>query len=60
MNLDTVLMCAQLAARQQLSALGYVDPDTQDLIAEVQSLLAPDPVVETPKAKTKAKVAAKD
>lgn len=46
MNLDTVLMCAQMTARQQLSALGYVDADVQALIDEVESLLVPDTVVE--------------
>jgi hypothetical protein len=46
MNLDTVLMCAQMTARQQIAALGYVDADVQALIDEVESLLVPDAVVE--------------
>jgi hypothetical protein len=42
MNLETVLMCAQTTARQQLAALGHVGDDVQALIDE----LAPAPVVE--------------
>lgn len=42
MNLDTVLMCAQLTARQQLAALGNVSEEVQALIDE----LTPAPVVE--------------
>ena len=43
MNLDTVLMCAQMAARMQLSGLGHVDAEIQALIDE----LTPAPVVES-------------
>lgn len=52
MNLNTVLMCAQVTARQQLAGLGYVGDDVQALVAEVESLLAPAPVeeVEEPQA----------
>lgn len=35
MNLDTVLMCAQMAAAKQLSGLGFVDPAIQELIDEL-------------------------
>jgi hypothetical protein len=42
MNLDTVLMCAQLVAAQQTAALGCVDPKVQALIDE----LTPAPVEE--------------
>ena len=42
MNLDTVLMCAQVTARQQLAALGTVGDDVQALIDE----LTPAPAVE--------------
>jgi hypothetical protein len=35
MNLDTVLMCAQMAAAKQLAGLGYVDPAILDLIDEL-------------------------
>jgi hypothetical protein len=35
MNLDTVLMCAQMAAAKQLAGLGHVDPAIQDLIDEL-------------------------
>ena len=35
MNLETVLKCAQLTAAKQLSALGVVDQDVQDLINEL-------------------------
>ena len=42
MNLETVAMCAQFTARQQLAALGCVSEDVQALIDE----LTPAPVVE--------------
>ena len=42
MNLDTVFTCAQMAARQQIAALGYVSADIQALIDE----LTPAPVAE--------------
>jgi len=42
MNLDTVLMCAQMAAAKQMAGLGYVDPQIQALIDE----LTVSPVVE--------------
>lgn len=47
MNMDTVLKCAQMAARQQEAFLGNVDQDIQDLIAELTPA-APvaEPVVE--------------
>ena len=48
MNLQTVLMCAQSTARQQLAAFGCVNPDVEALISEVESLLAPAPVEEPP------------
>jgi hypothetical protein len=53
MNLETILMCAQTAARHQQTALGVVGADVQALIDEVESLLAPAPVVD--EAPTKAK-----
>lgn len=55
MNLDTILMCAQKVARQQVASLGCVDADVQALIDEVESLLAPAPVVveEAPAPKTR-------
>jgi hypothetical protein len=46
MNLDTVLMCAKMTANSQRAGLGYVDPEVQALIDEVESLLVPDEVVE--------------
>jgi hypothetical protein len=42
MNLDTVLMCARIAANSQRTGLGYVDADVQALLDE----LTPAPVVE--------------
>ena len=42
MNLDTVLMCAQVTARQQLAVFGNVSEEVQALIDE----LTPAPVVE--------------
>jgi hypothetical protein len=60
MNLETILKCAEVTARQQLTALGHVSGDVQELIDEVASLLVPDEVVEeapAPKAK-KTKAAA--
>jgi hypothetical protein len=42
MNLDTVLMCAQMTARQQIAALGCVGEDVQALIDELTTA----PVVE--------------
>jgi hypothetical protein len=42
MNLETVLMCAHVAARQQMSGFGFVDAEVQALIDE----LTPAPVVE--------------
>jgi hypothetical protein len=42
MNTETVLMCAQITARQQLASLGFVGEDVQALIDE----LTPAPVVE--------------
>ena len=44
MNLDTVLMCAQMAARQQLSGLGHVDVEIQALIDELTAAPAVEPV----------------
>lgn len=35
MNLDTVLMCAQMTARHQLAALGFVGDDVQELLDEL-------------------------
>lgn len=46
MNLETVLLCAQATARQQLTALGYVGDDVQELLDTVQQLLAPEELVE--------------
>ena len=58
MNLDTVLMCAQVTARQQISALGHVGDDVQALIDELASAPAAtveqaptDPVVDSVTAK---------
>jgi hypothetical protein len=45
MNLDTVLMCAQMAARMQQSGLGHVDADIQALIDELTAAPAVEPVV---------------
>jgi hypothetical protein len=42
MNTETILMCAQVTARQQLASLGFVGEDVQALIDE----LTPAPVVE--------------
>ena len=42
MNNETILMCAQVTARQQLASLGVVADDVQALIDE----LTPAPVVE--------------
>jgi hypothetical protein len=35
MNRDTVLMCAQMAAAQQLASLGQVNPAILDLIDDL-------------------------
>lgn len=35
MNLETVLMCAKMAAAKQQAGLGYVDPEVQALIDEL-------------------------
>ena len=71
MNLETILMCAKVAATQQRAALSYVDAAVAELIAEVESLLAPvelvgeapvveeAPVAEKPPAKTTTKTSAK-
>ena len=48
MNLETVLKCAEMAARKQQAFLGTVDQDILDLIAE----LTPAPVVESAPAVT--------
>ena len=44
MNNETVLKCAQLAARKQEAFLGQVDQDIQDLIAELTAPPAPKTV----------------
>lgn len=44
MNNETVLMCAQMTARQQLAALGYVGADVQALLDELTP--APEAEVE--------------
>ena len=45
MNLDTVLMCAKMAAAKQQAGLGYVDPEIQALIDELTPAeAAPAPV----------------
>jgi hypothetical protein len=65
MNLDTVLMCAQMTARQQIAALGCVGQDVQDLIDELTSAPAaeveqvPEAEVEQVPVKPAAKPAAK-
>jgi hypothetical protein len=65
MNLETILMCAKMAATQQRAALSYVDDAIVELIAEVESLLVPvelveeAPVAEKPPAKTTTKTSAK-
>lgn len=46
MNLETVLMCAKMAAAKQQTGLGYVDPEIQALIDE----LTPAPVEEVAEA----------
>ena len=48
MNLDTVLMCAQTTARQQMAAYNYVGDDVQALIDELTPapVVAEEPVVE--------------
>ena len=54
MNLETIRLCAEMAARQQLAALGNVGDDVQELLDEVNSLLVPDEVIEeAPVAKAK-------
>ena len=35
MNLDTVLKCAQIAADHRRAAMGYVDDDILELLAEL-------------------------
>jgi hypothetical protein len=45
MNLDTVLMCAQMAAAQQLAGLGQVNPAILDLIDELTIPVEQVPVV---------------
>lgn len=51
MNKDTIRKCAEMAARHQLNALGYVEEDIQALLAELD---APEPEPE-PVAKKKGK-----
>jgi hypothetical protein len=58
MNLETILKCAETTARHQMAGLGYVTPEVQELIAEVESLLAPAPVVEDAPKTKKTKAAA--
>lgn len=55
MNIDTVRKCAEMASSKQQSALGYVDQDILDLLAELNAPAAE----ETPPAPapTKAKKA---
>ena len=53
MNIDTVRKCAEMASSRQQSALGYVDQDILDLLAELNAPAAE----ETPAAPTKAKKA---
>jgi hypothetical protein len=48
MNLDTVLMCAQMAAAQQLAGLGQVNPDILDLIDELTIPVEQVPVEQVP------------
>ena len=56
MNLDTVLMCAKMAATTQTASLGYVDPDVQALIDELTAApveaeaeaVAPEAAAEVP------------
>lgn len=43
MNLDTVLMCAQATARQQLAAFNHVGEDVQALIDELTTAPAVEP-----------------
>ena len=53
MKMETVLKCAQMAAAQQESALGYVTDDIQELIAELTApppAPAPQPKVASKKA----------
>ncbi len=45
MNLDTVLMCAKMAAAKQQAGLGYVDSEIQALIDELTPV-SEAPVVE--------------
>ena len=37
MNIDTVRMCAETTARQQLAALGCIGDDVQELLAELDA-----------------------
>ena len=46
MNTETLLMCVQMTARQQLAALGCVSDEVQALLDE----LTPAPVAEEPAA----------
>jgi hypothetical protein len=62
MNLNTVLMCAQATARQQLVAFNYVGEDVQALIDELTSTPAAEeaaPVVEEAPVVTKTATAKK-
>lgn len=46
MNMDTVLKCAQMAARQQEAFLGAVDADIQALLAELTPVEEPPEVAQ--------------
>ena len=55
MNLETVLMCAKTTAEKQLSALGYVTPEVQELIDELTAPPAETPAAPAPTKAKKAK-----
>lgn len=44
MNLETVLKCAQIAADHRRAALGFVDDDIVELLAELQPAAEAAPV----------------
>lgn len=51
MNLDTVRKCAQIAADMRRSALGAVDEDILELLAELDAPPAEEPVKQTRKSR---------
>ena len=54
MKIETVRMCAEMAARQQLNALGHVGDDVKQLLDELANIPDGDFAVKTTTRKPKA------